>query len=515
MKVLSDIAQSNAWWLIWPEITLGVLALGLLVATMVRPQWTASRFFALAFGGQLLVVGGFIFLWYSASAPSPEAIEVGSKTMGFGDLLVQSSREQWMRCFFLLSVLPVSWLSAVYLKKQLLPAAEFYAIACVVTAALMLLVQSQHFVLFFVALETAAVGFYVLVSYCRKSALSLEAGLKYLILGALSSALLLMGIVLLYGAGSRPDVSPDSIGRLDALHFDQLSTVISANPQNLWVHVGAVLVLAGLAFKIGVFPFQIWIPDVYQGAPTPTAAFLAVSSKAAGIFALISLIRGPFHSLGFLLEPMLSTAAVLTILFGNLAALTQYNVKRLMGLSGIAHAGYLLMGAVAAFKVSWIEVAVGFYLLTYFLGAFAVFGVMAHVAGTEDANQKLEDYRGLGRKQPFLAIVLTLGLGSLAGIPPLAGFAGKLLLFLAAFEAGLYALMVCTLIGVFMGVYYYLAWVREAVFAPREPQTSAVPTSCREDLNPSRGQRWAWGSLAAGTIVIGLYQGGLLRVLSS
>ena len=508
METLLDIAQSNTWLLIWPEITLGILALGLLVATMVCPKWPANRFFLISFGGQLLVLVTFITLWCCTDF-------MAKQESGFGNLWIQTPRHQWMRCFLLLSALPLNWLGTLYLKSPSTSglAAEFYAIISIVTAALMLMVQSQHFILFFVALETAAVGFYILVSYSRQSALSLEAGLKYLILGALSSAIMLFGIVLLYGSASHPGLNPTHMGSVDALHFDHLGTFIAANGQHLWVQAGAILVVVGLAFKIGVFPFQIWIPDVYQGAPMPTAAFLAVGSKAAGVFALLHLVRGPFSSLDFLLIPLLSTAAVLTLLFGNLAALSQRNVKRLMGLSGIAHAGYLLIGVVAAFTVPWAEAAVGFYLLTYYLGAFAVFGVMGYVAGSDESSQELLNYSGLGQNQPFLATVLAMGLGSLAGIPPLAGFAGKLLLFLAGFEAELYGLLICGLIGVLLGVYYYLSWIRDAVFALREGTTTATSTARLAAINVGTAHRWIWGSLAAGTVVFGLYQGGLLHLL--
>ncbi len=182
---------------------------------------------------------------------------------------------------------------------------------------------------------------------------------------------------------------------------------------------GVALVLCGVAFKIGAVPFQIWVPDVYQGAPTPTTAFLAVGSKAAGFLVLLNLVTGPFSAPWLthqVLVPLLSTLAALSILFGNLAALGQRNVKRVMGLSGIAHAGYMLVGVVAAAEgVSWAAGAVLFYLFTYLLGSMAVFGVMVHVAGPEDESQQLEHYADLGKRQPFLGGVLAIGLGFARG----------------------------------------------------------------------------------------------------
>jgi len=181
--------------------------------------------------------------------------------------------------FFLLSSLLVCFLANLCLPRARVPRVEFYHIVLVVTAALMLLAQANHFVMFFVALETVTIGFYILVSYYRERALSLEAGLKYLVLGALSSAILLFGIVLLYGAVGRMVV--DGVVH-NGFEYGTVLGFLQANPHNSSPPAGALLVIGGVAFKIGAFPFQIWVPDVYQGAPTPVTAFLAVSSKAAG-----------------------------------------------------------------------------------------------------------------------------------------------------------------------------------------------------------------------------------------
>ena len=411
-----------------------------------------------------------------------------------------------MRMFFVLSALLVCVLATVTLERQPVPRVEFYHIVIVVAAAMMLLVQSHHFVMFFVALETVTVGFYILVSYFRTSAATLEAGLKYLILGALSSAILLFGIVLLYGvAGNR--ALPGAAA--EPMNFSALHDFLAANPDNFLANVGAVLVLAGVAFKIGAVPFQIWIPDVYQGAPTPVTAFLAVASKAAGFAVLLTLALYVFGPLQEVVVPVLSAMAVATILFGNLAALAQRNVKRLIGLSGVSHAGYLLIGVIAAYREPFAVGAVYFYLLVYLLASFAVFGVMAHVSGRDDADQDLEHYAGLARERPFLGAVLAVGLGSLAGIPPLAGFMGKLLIFIVAFKAGLYGLLLVAVFGVVISIYYYFGWIKAAFFpAPRMPSPAggvAASTALRVG--------WMAGAvmvvLAFASVVLGFYQGPL------
>ena len=181
------------------------------------------------------------------------------------------------------------------------------------------------------------------MSYCRHNAQSLEGGLKYLILGALSSTILLFGSVLVYGA-----VGTGTTG-LDGMNFAAIQEFAGAQPEDSLLRVGLLLILLGLLFKVGIVPFQIWIPDVYQGAPTPVTAYLSVASKTAGLLVMLQLLTGPFVSLQTFVTPLLSLLAAITILFGNITALTQRNVKRIMGLSGIAHAGYMLVGVIAAF----------------------------------------------------------------------------------------------------------------------------------------------------------------------
>ncbi len=265
------------------------------------------------------------------------------------------------------------------------------------------------------------------------------------------------------------------------------------------VKIGALLVVAGICFKIGAVPFQIWVPDVYQGAPTPVTAYLAVASKAAGFIVLIQLLHGPFIGLKEFLVPVLSVIAAATILFGNVAAVTQRNVKRLMGLSGIAHAGYLLVGVIASLYVPWAVYAVIFYLVTYLLATFAVFGVMSLAADADDANQELDHYENFARKRPFLGGVLVCGLGSLAGIPPLGGFIGKLFLFVAAFQAGLYGLLGISVLGVVISIYYYFGWIRECYFSA--PSIEVVDdASCSATL----ADRVLLGALVVATVVIGL-----------
>jgi len=336
-------------------------------------------------------------------------------------------------------------------------------------------------------------------------------------MGSLSSGLLLFGIVLLYGAAGSPTLPAHAANPMD---FDSLRTFLAANPGNFLAALGIVLVLAGVAFKIGAVPFQIWIPDVYQGAPTPVTAFLAVGSKAAGFAILLKLagVFAPYSAAGApyatLVTSVLGLMAAATILFGNLAALGQTNVKRLIGLSGVSHAGYLMIGVIAALHgQGFAPGAVVFYLFSYLLASFLVFGVMTHVAGPNDADQPLAAYAGLSRSNPWLATALAIGLGSLAGIPPLAGFMGKLLIFVAAFQARLYGLLAVAVVGVVISIYYYFGWIQAAFF--KDPLPPAADGSEDPPVRTPVGlvAGVALTLLAIASLFLGFYQGALGEVL--
>jgi NADH-quinone oxidoreductase subunit N len=211
------------------------------------------------------------------------------------------------------------------------------------------------------------------------------------------------------------------------------------------------------------------------------------------------------------LVPVLSVLAAATIIVGNLSALSQRNAKRLMGMSGVSHAGYLLIGVVAALTVPWAASAVWFYLFTYLLASMAVFGVMAHLAGDDDTAQELDHYEKLARNRPFLGAVLAVGVGSLAGIPPLAGFMGKLLIFVAAFQAHLYWLLAVAIVGVVLSIYYYFGWIKAAFFETWSP--NATETSGRVAQAPTLIGSAVLAALALVTVLLGFYQEPLTRWL--
>jgi len=450
------IANTQDWLALLPEITLCVSGLLLLLLDVLLPSRMNKWVPRLGILFNLLVLG--MLLGVDGRCP----LHYGTREC-FNGMIKLTALSQWFRFFFLVSNLAVLWLAGNYLKSRKLVKTEFFALSTIVTAAMMLLVHSNHFVVLFVALETIAVGLYVMVAYDRTSEFSLESGLKYLVMGGTNTAILLLGIALLYGIGGNTSLAGSSA---DPLAFGNLREFLVSNSDNLVARMGVLAVLASAAFKIGLVPFQIWIPDVYQGAPTPTTAFLSVSSKAAGVSVLLVLFAagGVFQPMVEFLTPILLVVTVVSLLYGNMVALGYTNLKRLLGMSGVSHAGFLMIGVlvyISTGSVSWISGAILFYLFAYLLASYLVFGVMTVVSVDNDEAQDVYDYTHLSEHRPVLAALLSVGVGSLAGIPPLVGFMAKFSLFIAAFQNGFYLLLAVAAVSVTISIYYYFKWIRE------------------------------------------------------
>jgi NADH-quinone oxidoreductase subunit N len=345
---------------------------------------------------------------------------------------------------------------------------EFYALPIFACAGMMWLASAKDLAGAFVALELVTVTFYILVAYMRRNVGSLEAGVKYLILGALSTGFLVYGIAWVYG----------STGTMSLAAIPDRLTHIT-DPTSLLF--GIALVMVGLSFKIGAVPMQVWIPDVYQGAPTPTTAFLSVGSKAAGFILTIRFLE-PFLASELTRSPVLTLLLIIacaTLLFGNLAAIPQTNFKRLLAYSSIAHAGFLIL-ALAAWKpetaVSEGSVkVVSFYLATYLLMTLGVFFVLAQIRIQRD-GETISDFNGLGKTNPQLALALTVLLAALAGVPLTAGFLGKFLVFSLAVDAKLWWGVGIAFIAAAAGFYYYFNVIRAMWWnAPSEEKAIILP----------------------------------------
>lgn len=395
----------------------------------------------------------------------------------------------YFKGLFLLTVLVVIFMTRAFASQLTTNVGEFYLLVFSALLGMLVLASVNDLVLLFIGLELLTFSLYVMAAYLRTNVRSVEAGLKYLILGSISSGFLVYGISLLYGVAG-------------GTGFELLRSTFGTGQVPTLAKTGMLLVLAGLGFKIAAVPFHLWVPDVYEGAPTPVVALLSVGSKMAGIAALLRLLDGAFLPAQVLWGELLAVLSAITMLYGNLAAIPQTNIKRLLGYSSIGHAGYLLMGLSTATRAG--AEAVGFYLLAYLFSNLAAFFVVVMVAGALGGDV-LEDYNGLSRRSPLLAAAMFLGLLSLAGVPPLAGFVGKLLVLLAAVEDHKLWLAAIGALNVAISLYYYLMVVRRMyLLAPNTAQPLALDGLTRFCLM----------FLMGGIVVIGIFQEPFLRLIS-
>ncbi|MGO8764736.1 MAG: NADH-quinone oxidoreductase subunit N [Limisphaerales bacterium] len=384
----------------------------------------------------------------------------------FKGAFVEDSMALFFKRFFVVAAMLVLYLAAEFADKIAGGIAEFYSLIIFALTGMLFAASANDFAMLFVSIELITVTFYVLVSFQRAKLLSLEAGVKYLIIGALSSAFMVYGIALIWGTAG-------------TMNFTELARVSPQFVDNKLFLTGVLFLLAGLGFKIGAVPFQIWVPDVYQGAPTPTTAFLAVGSKAAGFVLLLRVLFTALPAITAHWVDFLIVISGLTILYGNLCALPQRNLKRLLGYSSISHAGYLLLG-VAAITVTG-QSALMYYLAGYLFTLMGAFTVILLVMQHLD-NEDISGLAGLNHRSPLLAATMTFSMVSLAGIPPLAGFFGKFLLLKAVIEQGLvtpnhgyFCLTFVALAGVVISMYYYFGVVRAIYWSKDARDLSPIP----------------------------------------
>jgi NADH-quinone oxidoreductase subunit N len=363
---------------------------------------------------------------------------------------------------------------------------EYYGLLCFSLVGVLFLVASHDLLTIYVSLELVTIPLMVLVAYAKNDRRSIEAGLKYLIIGAFSSALMLFGMALLFGITGQTGLAE--------IKRSLVTTYFSTGAVGAVLPVALLMIIAGVGFKLAVVPFHSWAPDVYQGAPTPIVAFLSVASKAAGV-ALFTRIfyRGFTMSSGDWLGPVV-VMAVLAMVLGNTVALAQTNIKRLLAYSSIAQVGYILVGFSALSELG--AASVGFYMLVYLfanMGAFGVAIAMYQAIG----SYEIADYKGLSKRNPQLAAIMSICLLSLTGIPPLAGFIGKYYLFLAAIEQRLYWLVMVALLTSVVSLYYYAGIMRVMYFDNSDDNETEVTVSA--------GPRAALWISVAGVLAVGLF----------
>ncbi len=417
-----------------------------------------------------------------------------------GGMFVQDALSVFFKRFFLLATVFVL-LMAVEFSDRIAPGiSEYYSLIVFALAGMLFAASANDLVMLFVSIELITVTFYVLTSFTRGKLVALEAGVKYLILGALASAFMVFGIALVWGTTGK-------------FNFSELAMVSSRFADNKVFLIGLLMLMAGLGFKIAAFPFQSWAPDVYQGAPTPTTAFLAVGSKAAGFVLLLRVLFTAVPDVTVQGATLIMWISALTILYGNLCAIPQRNLKRLLGYSSISHAGYLLLGVAALASANSTEggSAVLYYLSGYLFTVMAAFTVIALVMRHLD-TEDISGLAGLNQRSPLLAATMTLAMVSLAGIPPLAGFFGKFLLIKSVLEqgatnTGYYCLAFTALVGVIISLYYYFGVVRAIYWSST--------TANLAPIRVSRPMQAAVYACIAGMFWLGLFPGTVLNLAES
>jgi NADH-quinone oxidoreductase subunit N len=410
-------------------------------------------------------------------------MQSGSSSLGFNGMAALDGFSVFLNSLLLISGLLGIALAHGYVKRMGLERGEYYTLLLFSIVGMMLMVQAADLIVVFIALELLSIPLYVLAAFNTKQNDSEEAGLKYFLLGAFSTGFVVYGIALVFGATG----STSLYGIMAAA---------AAGTSSLLLSIGAALLLVGFGFKVAAVPFHMWTPDVYQGAPTSVTAFMASGAKIAGFAALMRVFSIAFPSLSADLTPVLAGLAAITMIAGNLIAISQSNIKRMLAYSSIAHAGYILMAFVPYGNpdVMPVSVAAGlFYLVSYAVTNFGAWGVVIALEKAENKGLEISDYAGLGRKYPLLAAAMTVFMLSLIGFPPTIGMVGKLYLFRAALDGGFLWLALVGVITSLISAYYYLRVVVTMYMQDGEPQVESEFW-----LN------FTWGLAAIATVAISL-----------
>ncbi len=361
----------------------------------------------------------------------------------FNDSYIVDHMSLFFICIFTISSALAILLSVEYNEREGIRAGEYYALILFCTVGMILLASSTDMIMIFLGIEIVSICLYVLAGIRRNDHRSNEAALKYFLLGAFATGFLLYGMTLVYG----------STGSTNLFKIAEFVQNPSAQSSPLLL-MGLVLLVIGFGFKVASAPFHMWAPDVYQGAPTPVTAFMAVGPKAAAFAAFFRVFAEAFPEMSSSWEILLSIIAVLSMIVGNLGAIMQTNIKRMLAFSSVSHAGYILMAVIA--KSSLGSSSMLFYMLTYAFMTFGVFGIIIILGRKGEENLEIQNYSGLAYKHPVIALSMTIFLLSLGGLPPFAGFVAKFYLFSAAIQEGLLTLVIIAVLNSAISFYYYL-----------------------------------------------------------
>jgi NADH-quinone oxidoreductase subunit N len=400
---------------------------------------------------------------------------------GFGGMLVQDGFALFLSAIGIIATALTILASMDYMRLRGIERGEYYALLLFSTAGMLLMASGTDLIVIFLGLELLSIPLYVLAGFARPEVKSEEAALKYFLLGAFASGFLVYGIALVYGATGTTSLI-------------DLAGLVNLQGLGNYLLIGAGLILVGLGFKVAAAPFHMWTPDVYEGAPTPVTGFMSVVAKAAGFAALLRVFVYALPALYADWQLVVAVMAALTMIVGNVAAVAQTSLKRMLAYSSIAHAGYLLMGVAAGNRMG--VAGALFYVMAYTftnIGAFAVLSALAESAGQPE-DQSLERYAGLVRRQPFLAVAMAIFMLSLTGIPPTAGFFAKYYVFAAALGSDLLWLVLIGVVTSLVSAFYYLRVVVALTMQePKQEWPAARPA-----------YDWALGIAVTGTVLLGL-----------
>src|SRR5271163_3448796 len=408
---------------------------------------------------------------------------IGQNGLAFAGAIAIDSYSAYFEIAILIAAMFTVMMSLDYAAENHIPGAEYYSLLLFSALGMMLMATAGDLIVIFLGLETMSIPVYVLAGIMRRNPKSNEAAIKYFLLGAFSTGFLLYGIALVYGATGTIKLGP--------IHDALATGALGANPLLL---LGIGLMVVGFGFKVAAVPFHMWTPDVYEGAPTPVTAFMAVGVKLAAFAAFLRVFLVDFASMGAHWQTVLWVVAALTMTGGNVIAVVQTNIKRMLAYSAIAHAGYLLLGLAAGVQSG---PAILYYLLGYAFTNLGAFAVVIALERRGEAGNQISDFRGLATRQPLLAAAMAIFLLSLAGVPPMAGFVGKFFIFTEALRQGYVGLVIIAVLNSVVATYYYF-YVMVAMYM----QEGGLEV---ERLTSRPALVAAIGLAALATILIGVY----------
>jgi len=441
------------WLVALPEFALALSAMAVLLASVFAPPKTAFVLASMLSLGALLLTAGLVLV-------APQGV-------GYGGLFIADAFSRFVQILILAGAALAIILALDFNRQDAaLARLEFPVLILFATAGMMIMVSATNLMTLYLGLELQSLALYVIATFARDSLRSAEAGLKYFVLGSLASGLLLYGISLTYGFS----------GSMDFGHIAQ--ALLSGTP-SVGLIIGMVFVLSGLVFKMAAVPFHMWSPDVYEGAPSSVTALLGSAPKIAAVALLLRVMIGPFGHLLPQWQLLVEIISIASMVLGSLAPILQTSIKRLMAYSSIGHIGYALMGLAAGTASGTSGTLI--YLATYLFMTLGTFGVILAMRRQGRSVEKISDLAGLGRNDGGLALAMTIFMLSMAGVPPLSGFFGKLYVFLAAIQSGLWTLAVIGVLTSIIGAYYYLRIIKImyfdaplSVFDRRSPSLSFV-----------------------------------------